>query len=212
MTYGGRRAEETGDVWGRLAERYEEAYGLKTASPCWPRARRLAGRVDGRILDLACGAGFDLALFPRGVGIDSSPGMLAAARRRTPPSDLVLGDVRALPFRPASLAGAFSCLALIHLTKRELAATLAELRVLLWTGAPIEMAFFAGTGEKDTTFSHLDDRAIAHYSYYQPAELVRLFEAAGFDGVTVEHDVLNEPTHSIECLCVSAIAAALART
>jgi len=80
--------------------------------------QRLAARVDGRILDLACGPGFELALFPRGVGIDSSPGMLAVARRRAVNGALVLGDVRALPFRPESFGGAFSSFALIHLTKR----------------------------------------------------------------------------------------------
>ncbi len=191
------------DVWAIIAERYEEAYGPKTASPCWSRAQRLAGRVDGRVIDLACGAGYDLTLFARGAGIDSSPGMLAAARRRAPHSDLVLGDVRALPFRRASFAGAFSCLALIHLTKRELAATLADLHGLLQPGTPVEMTFFAGEGEKDTTFSHLDDHATAHYSYYQPAELAAVFELAGFSAVTVERALLHEPKITIECLCVS---------
>jgi SAM-dependent methyltransferase len=195
---------QSGDVWGQIAERYEEAYGPKAASPAWPRAQRLAASAGGRIIDLACGPGFDLALFPRGVGIDSSPGMLAAARRRAVSSDLILGDVRALPFRPASFAGAFSSFALIHLTKRELAATLAELRGLLQPGAPVEMTFFAGAGEKDTTFSHLDDHAVAHYSYYEPAELAALFERAGFAAVTVERDLLHEPKLTIECLCVSA--------
>ena len=109
-----------------------------------PASRR---RVDGRILDLACGAGYDLTLFARGVGIDSSPGMLSAARRRAPDSQLILGDVRALPFRPSAFAGAFSCLALIHLTKLELAATLSDLRPLLSPGAPVRMTFFAGEGE-----------------------------------------------------------------
>jgi SAM-dependent methyltransferase len=194
------------DPWGDLAERYEEAYGPKASSPCWSRAQRLAASVDGRIIDLACGAGYDLALFARGVGIDSSPGMIAAARRRAPGRDLVLGDVRALPFRPGSFAGAFSCLALIHLTKRDFAETLNSARGLLAASAPVEMTFFSGEGERDTTFSHLDDRAVAHYSFYSAAELVALFEAAGFDDVAVETDILHEPTHSIECLCVSAIA------
>jgi SAM-dependent methyltransferase len=196
----------TGDPWAIIAERYEEAYGPKTGSPGWPRAQRLSARVDGRILDLACGPGFELALFARGVGIDSSPGMLAAARRRAAGRDLILGDVRALPFRPTSFAGAHSSFALIHLTKLELAATLADLRRLLQSGAPVEATFFAGDGEKDTTFSFLDDHAVAHYSYYQPAELAALFESAGFSGVTVDRALLHEPKITIEGLCVSATA------
>ena len=193
-----------GDVWAIIAERYEEAYGPKTGSPGWPRAQRLAACVDGRILDLACGPGFELSLFARGVGIDSSPGMLAVARRRAVSSDLVLGDVRALPFRAASFAGAFSSFALIHLTKRELAATLAALRRLLQPGAPVEATFFAGEGEKDTTFSFLDDHAIAHYSYYRPGELAALFASAGFADVIIDRELLHEPKITIEGLCVSA--------
>ena len=192
------------DVWSIIADRYEEAYGPKTSSPGWPRAQRLAARVSGRILDLACGPGFELALFARGVGIDSSPAMIAASRHRAVGRDLVLGDVRALPFRAASFAGAHSSFALIHLTKRELASTLAQLRVLLRRGAAVETSFFTGDGEKDTTFSFLDDHATAHYAFYQPAELLALFEAAGFADVVVEPAVLHEPKITINCLCVSA--------
>ena len=193
------------DPWSHLADRTEEAYGPKPASPCWPRAAALADRVDGPILDLGCGPGYELALFRSGVGIDSSPGMLAAARRRVPRARLVLGDMRRLPFRPMSFAAAFSCLALIHLTKAELSSLLVELHGLLRPGAPVAAVFFAGTGEKDTGFSPLDSTAVAHYAYYQPPELIKLFERAGFGGVTVEEDVLHEPTHpSIPCLCITA--------
>ncbi len=138
----------SGDVWAIIADRYEEAYGPKTSSPGWPRAQRLAASVDGRILDLACGPGFELALFERGVGIDSSPAMIAAARRRAAGRDLVLGDVRALPFRAASFAGAHSSFALIHLTKRELASTLHELRRLLRPGALVETTLLHRRGRE----------------------------------------------------------------
>jgi SAM-dependent methyltransferase len=193
------------DPWAHLADRYEEAYGPKSASPCWPRAAALAGQVDGPILDLGCGPGYELALFRRGVGIDSSPAMLAAARRRAPRAHLVLGDMRSLPFRPRSFAAAFSCLALIHLTRAELHSLLVELHSLLRPAAPIAAIFFAGRGESDTGFSPLDPAAVAHYAYYQAPELIELFRQAGFVDVTVEEDVLHEPTHpSIPCLCVAA--------
>lgn len=192
------------DLWAHLADRSEEAYGPKTASPCWPRATALAARVDGPILDLGCGPGYELALFRSGVGIDSSPGMLAAARRRAPRAWLVLADLRSLPFKPGAFSGAFSCLALIHLTKAELALVLIELHRLLRPRAPVAAVFFPGTGERDTGFSHLDSTAVAHYAYYQPGELIDLFNRAGFVSVTIEDDILHEPTHSIPCLCVTA--------
>ena len=191
------------DPWGKVAQRYEEAYGPKTASPCWRRAQALAETTSGRVLDLACGAGFELSLFRDGVGIDSSPGMLAAARQRAPDAALVLGDMRQLPFQPHSFSAAYSCFALIHLTKRELSDLLGDLQRVLLPGATVKSMFFAGTGEKDTGFSDLEPSLTAHYSYYQEDELVALFEDAGFS-LFVEDDILHEPQMSISCLCVSA--------
>lgn len=194
------------DAWAHLADRLEEAYGPKRDSPCWPRAEALAARVDGPVLDIACGPGFELSLFRDGVGIDSSPGMLAAARRRAPDARLVLGDMRALPFKPGAFAAAFSCLALIHLTKAELASLLQELRTLLLPGAPVVAVFFAGEGERVTGFSPIDAHAVAQYAYYQADGLRATFEDAGFRNVSIENDVLNEPGRSgIPCLCVAAM-------
>ncbi|MEX2246834.1 MAG: class I SAM-dependent methyltransferase [Dehalococcoidia bacterium] len=193
------------DPWAHLAERYEEAYGPKDDSPCTPRAREFARLVDGPIIDLACGPGFELARFAHGVGIDSSQAMLAAARTRAPSAHLVLGDVRHLPLKSSTLAAAFSCLALIHLTKAEFAGVLSQLRGLLRLGAPVSMIFFEGTGERDTTFSPFDS-ATAHYAFYRPLELVLMFENAGFVDVNVERDLLQEPhARPAPCLCVTAV-------
>jgi SAM-dependent methyltransferase len=195
------------DAWAHLADRYEQAYGPKRDSPCWPRAQALAARVNGPVLDIACGPGFDLSLFRDGVGIDSSPAMLASAKRRAPNARVVLGDMRSLPFLPHSFAAAFSCLALIHLTKADLASLLRELRTLLRPGAPVVAVFFAGEGERVTGFSPLNPRAVAQYAYYQAGELRVTFEDAGYRDVSIEDDILNEPERSgIPCLCVQASA------
>lgn len=197
----------TSDVWAHLADRYETAYGPKTESPCWSRAQALASAISGPVLDIACGPGYDLALFRNGVGIDSSPGMLRTARERAPNARLVLGDMRALPFRRASFDAVFSCLALIHLTKAEFTKLLGELRELLKPNAPVVAVFFAGEGERITGFSPLDPRAVAQYAFYQPDELRTFFEGAGFRAVAIERDILNEPGQpGIPCLCVQATA------
>jgi hypothetical protein len=115
--------------------------------------------------------------------------------------------MRALPFRPRSFAAAYSCFALIHLKKAELAVLLLELRPLLRAYAPFVASFFAGEGERVVTFSHLDDHAVAQYAYYQSDELRGMFENAGYREVTVEDDILNEPMRAgIPCLCVAASA------
>ena len=199
------RCRPVTDPWAHLAERYEEAYGPKTDSPCWPRAQALAAATTGRVLDIACGPGYDLALFRHAVGIDSSPGMLHAARTRAPRARLVLGDMRALPFRRGSFEAAFSCLALIHLTRAEFARLLEDLLDVLKPEAPVVAVFFAGVGERVDTFSPLNPVAVAQYAFYQPDELRAFLVNAGFRDVTIENDVLNEPGRSgIPCLCVRA--------
>lgn len=63
-------------------------------------------RPGMRVLDLGCGLATDIAyLAERGftaVGVDQSEAALRRARERYPKLELVAGDVRRLPFEPAS--------------------------------------------------------------------------------------------------------------
>jgi ubiquinone/menaquinone biosynthesis C-methylase UbiE len=71
-----------------------------------------------RTLDLACGTGnYTTVLGGAGLlltGLDASRRMLAAAYAKAPAGNWVLGDAAALPFRPASFAGALCTLAIHH--------------------------------------------------------------------------------------------------
>jgi ubiquinone/menaquinone biosynthesis C-methylase UbiE len=67
--------------------------------------RWLVGGASGRVLDVGCGTGRNLALLPRGavaVGLDPSWDAVQRARRRAPQVPLVLGRAEALPFRDAA--------------------------------------------------------------------------------------------------------------
>ncbi|MFN7951053.1 MAG: class I SAM-dependent methyltransferase [bacterium] len=68
------------------------------------RRRLLLPRLGGRVLDVGCGDGRIVlaALADRGVGLDASGAMLAAARARAPLARLTRADAQALPFRGAS--------------------------------------------------------------------------------------------------------------
>jgi ubiquinone/menaquinone biosynthesis C-methylase UbiE len=66
--------------------------------------RWLADGARGRTLDLGCGTGRNLPLFPAGVraiGLDPGLDSLRRARRRAPATVLVCASAEALPFRTA---------------------------------------------------------------------------------------------------------------
>jgi SAM-dependent methyltransferase len=84
------------DPWSETAEDWAELWG-GFAEP----AQRVIAEATGigpgtRVLDVGCGSGEFLAyvheLGGRAAGIDSSPGMLAMARKRAPHAEIRLGD------------------------------------------------------------------------------------------------------------------------
>jgi SAM-dependent methyltransferase len=83
-------------------------------------------RGDETVLDVGCGNGAYLgALAQRGhrglvVGMDLSPGMLAAASGRSSDAQLMLGDAQALPFDDATFDVVLAMHMLYHLPDRAL--------------------------------------------------------------------------------------------
>jgi ubiquinone/menaquinone biosynthesis C-methylase UbiE len=92
--------------------------------------RRMLGAVPGEtVLDLGCGAG-KMALYAaqggrRAAGLDVAPFFLARAAREV---DLVLGDLRRLPFRKGSFPRAYSLDVLEHLDETGVREVLLEAR------------------------------------------------------------------------------------
>ena len=81
-------------------------YDAMCAVAEWQGMRRwrewVARGARGRTLDLGCGTGRSLPLFPQGataIGIDPSADALRRARRRAPEVPLVRANAEALPFR-----------------------------------------------------------------------------------------------------------------
>ena len=102
-------------VWSRT---YDEP-GNPLIAVDEPIALELIDRLPARrALDAACGTGrFAALLAARGhevVGVDSSPDMLAVARRKVPAATFVRGDLSALPLADASVDLVVCGLALTH--------------------------------------------------------------------------------------------------
>jgi ubiquinone/menaquinone biosynthesis C-methylase UbiE len=83
----------------------------------------LSGRKPGVALDAACGTGrFAEFLSARGhrvIGVDSSPDMLAYARRRVPDGEFRLGELDRLPLSDDSVDVITCALALEHVPRLE---------------------------------------------------------------------------------------------
>jgi SAM-dependent methyltransferase len=102
-------------------------------------AEYLTGRPPGVALDAACGTGrFAEFLARRGhqvIGVDSSPDMLAHARRRVPDGEFHLGELDRLPLPDDSVDVIVCALALVHLPRLQPA--LAEFARVLRPGGDL---------------------------------------------------------------------------
>lgn len=101
----------------RGVEQIPWIYDAMCAVAEWNGMRRwrewLARGARGRTLDLGCGTGRSLPLFPKGtrvVGLDPSLDALQRARRRAPDLPLVRASAQALPFRDGAFDTAISSL------------------------------------------------------------------------------------------------------
>lgn len=104
--------------------------------------------VAGRVADLGCGPGRDLAALTAAgvdvVGVDRSTGMLALARGR---GRVVRGDLRRPPLRAGSLGGVWSSAALLHVPRDEVLDTLLAWRALLAPGGLLGLSTSLGDDE-----------------------------------------------------------------
>jgi SAM-dependent methyltransferase len=111
-------------------------------------ARMLAGR--GPVLDLGCGPGqVTRYLVARGldmIGLDLAPGMLAVANRAHD-APLVAADMRSLPVRAGSCAGAVAFYSIQHVARASLPAVLVEIRRALAPAGTLVVATHLGEGE-----------------------------------------------------------------
>jgi ubiquinone/menaquinone biosynthesis C-methylase UbiE len=100
----------------------------------------LASEVEGRVLDIGCGTGRNLALFDvrvRAVGLDPCGDSLRQARTRAPRALFVQARAEALPFRD----GAFDTVTsgLVFCSVDDPPAGLAEVRRVLRPGGSLRM-------------------------------------------------------------------------
>ncbi|MHB1583111.1 MAG: class I SAM-dependent methyltransferase [Acidimicrobiales bacterium] len=140
-------------AYDAAASAYEATYGddldrLPLDRQMLDQASAAAG-PGGVVLDLGCGtgmAGGHLLGRHRVVGLDLSPGMLAAipAAKRLP---VVCADMRRLPLADGSVSSVVAFYVVQHLRRGELATVLHETARVLRPGGVVLLAAHLGDGE-----------------------------------------------------------------
>ena len=142
--------------------------------------------------DLGCGAGrYTADLGQPIVALDAARSMIDLLRGVAPDAWPVLGDLEALPLRPAALAGAWANMSYLHVPRVRLPLALAQLHRALRVGAPFDLQVLTGDYEGHALAS--DDIGGRFFSSWAPDALVDILIGAGFDvdDVTVEDDVVR---------------------
>ncbi|AIC15518.1 class I SAM-dependent methyltransferase [Nitrososphaera viennensis] len=173
--------DHTTDSWAERAKRYDDIIDLLEPELQYATEAMLDAVQVGsgtRLLDLACGPGHSTAAAnARGaeaLGIDSSPRMLEAARRRFPDIQFKIADMTNPP--PGPWDAVICRLGAHHADDTWVNAAW---RILV-PGGRIALAEFDAIDETSRT------KGMRH-----PSEWVRLLEGAGFVDVTVTTCILR---------------------
>jgi SAM-dependent methyltransferase len=155
-------------------------------------------RGAGLVVDLGCGPG-QVARFlaDHGVtveGLDLSPEMVAEAAARHPGLSFRVGDMFALPYADASLAGVVAFYAIVHTPTAELLTPLRELHRVVAPRGLVAVAFHVGAAQ-----THVDElwgRATSLDFWFHPVDAVAAALAEA--GFTLEARLEREPYPDVE--------------
>lgn len=137
----------------------------------------------GWVLDLGCGPGEQAEWLSERfsvAGLDISLGQLAAARERTARASFLLGDMCALPFRPASVDAIAAIYSIIHVPREEHLPLFRALFATLRPGGRL-FAVLGSTSWEATEENWLDLGATMYWSHFDGEGELELLREAGFD-------------------------------
>jgi len=156
---------------------------------------RFADEVKGRgvVCDMGCGPGhvaqYVHRLGTNVFGLDISPAMVEHARRLNPGIVFDVGDMLALDLPDDRLAGMVAFYAIVNICKESLPIVFRELYRVLQAAGPLLLTFHIG--DEAAHYDEFWGRPISlDFFYFDPAEIRRLLEAAGF---TIEEVIERGP-------------------
>jgi SAM-dependent methyltransferase len=147
---------------------------------------RFAAEVKDRgdVCDMGCGPGH-IARYLRDAGLakvfglDLSPRMVEQARQLSPDISFQVGNMLALDFRDASLAGIVAFYAIVNIPETQLATVFSEMWRVLRPGGRVLLSFHIGD-ETVHPDEFLGKPISMDFFFYQPIAMTKRIEAAGF--------------------------------
>lgn len=185
------------ETYDRLADAYACRYAHELQSK--PLDRELLNRFaadvrgGGEVCDMGCGMGH-ISRFLRDAGLsvfglDLSPGMIEQGRKLYPEIRFQVGDMTALTLPDEAVAGIVAFYAIVNTPPDSLPTVFREmLRVMKPTGLLL-LSFHIGD-EVVSPEELLGQRIAMDFFFFQPTEISRQLEAAGF---AIEDVVEREP-------------------
>lgn len=171
-----RRTDSTRTFYEQRASEYAAALPASRMESVLSDFVRLLPR-GARVIDLGCGAGYDLSLFLErdieAFGLDYSRQLGSLARGHSG-APVVIGDMRQLPFAPSTFDGAWASASLLHLERHEVRGVLDEIYRLLRPRGLVFTSIKSGQGEQR-------DEHGRWFCYYDPAEWTARLGEAGFE-------------------------------
>jgi SAM-dependent methyltransferase len=145
--------------------------------------------IDGRVLDLGCGAGHDLSSMSDagrlGIGLDYAEHIVQIARSISS-SPVVAADMRSIPFRDQAFDGVWASASLLHLPRRDLSKTLLEIRRVLRPEGYFFTSVKAGVGD-------LNDKDGRFFALYEKDSWRRALMKSGFILLSLEYNEAGAP-------------------
>jgi SAM-dependent methyltransferase len=156
---------ETVQYYDHNAAKYADVTSRRSMKRAIERFSGLLSSGAG-ILDVGCGGGRDLKVFQslrfNAIGLDVSA-ELAGMAARFSGRPVVVADMTAMPFAPATFDAVWASASLLHLDHDGLLAALAEIRLVLKSGGLFFSSVKQGVGQK----REQDGR---YFNYFRPNE------------------------------------------
>lgn len=151
---------------------------------------KLVGK-GAKVLDLGCASGYQskmlFELDCKVTGLDLSPGMIRAAKKRVPGAKFIVGDMTNLPFKNGEFDGVYARASILHIPKSLVPKVLKGINKVLKKGGVFYLALKKGNFEGEVNDKRHGMEVKRFFSFFNKREIVELLDKSGFKVESVNY-------------------------